>query len=110
MKKVTKRRAVSKAVVVRHEPDFRQITSLINAARHRAFQAVNTELIDLYWRVGEYISRKLDSAAWGESVVDDLARYIKKQHPELKGFAGRIFFGCGNFLKPTGTTQKSRHC
>ena len=99
MKKVTKRRAVSKAVVVRHEPAFRQITSLINAARHRAFQAVNTELIDLYWRVGEYISRQLDSAAWGESVIDELARYIKRQHPELKGFARPNLFRMRQFFE-----------
>ena len=100
MKKLIKRRAVSKAVVVvRHEPDFRQITALINAARHRAFQAVNTELIDLYWRVGEYISRKLDSVAWGESVVDELARYIKRQHPELKGFARPNLFRMRQFYE-----------
>ena len=99
MKKLIKRRAVSQAVVVRHGPAFRQITSLINAARHRAFQAVNTELIDLYWRVGEYISRQLDSAAWGESVIDELARYIKRQHPELKGFARPNLFRMRQFFE-----------
>ena len=99
MKKLTKRRAVSQAVVVRHGPDFRPVTALINAARHRAFQAVNTELIELYWRVGKYISRKLDSAVWGESVVDDLARYIKRQHPELKGFARPNLFRMRQFFE-----------
>ena len=46
---------------------------MIQAARGRALAAVNTELIDLYWRVGEYISRKLETAAWGEGVVEALA-------------------------------------
>src|SRR5437016_628818 len=41
-----------------HERAFREVLTLIEQARQRAFQAVNTELIDLYWRVGEYISRK----------------------------------------------------
>ncbi len=40
----------------------------------------------MYWRVGEYISRKLESAAWGEGVVEQLADHITKRRPELKGF------------------------
>ena len=99
MKKLIKRRAVSKAVAVRPAPDFRPIIDLITAARHRAFQAVNTELIDLYWRVGEHISRKLESAAWGESVVEELARHIKRQHPELKGFARPNLFRMRQFFE-----------
>jgi DUF1016 N-terminal domain len=63
------------------EASFVEVVDLIRSARQRAFQAVNTELIDLYWRVGEYISRKLEAAAWGEGVVDQLAEYIARQHP-----------------------------
>lgn len=99
MKKFIRRRTSAKAVTVRHAPAFREIIGLITAARRRAFQAVNTELIDLYWRVGEYLSRKLDSAAWGESVVDELARYIKKMHPELKGFARPNLFRMRQFFE-----------
>jgi hypothetical protein len=40
------------------------------ASRERAFQAVNTELIDLYWQVGATISRKIKAAEWGDGVVD----------------------------------------
>ena len=57
-----------------------EVVSLIQQARQRAFHAVNTELIDLYWQVGEYISRKLETTAWGEGVVDQLARYIARKH------------------------------
>src|SRR6266702_440032 len=69
-----------------HEAAFAEVLRLIEAARQRAYQAVNAELIQLYWQVGEYISRKLESAAWGEGVVDQLAAYIAGEHPELKGF------------------------
>jgi hypothetical protein len=54
---------------VTEEAGFAEIVGLIAAARQRAFQAVNTSLIDLYWQVGEYISRKIESAEWGDSVV-----------------------------------------
>src|SRR5665213_1504411 len=33
----------------RHQRAFREVLALIEQARQRAFQAVNTELIDLYW-------------------------------------------------------------
>ena len=86
-------------IVAGHEPAFREIIGLIAAARRRAFQAVNTELIDLYWRVGQYISRKLDSTAWGEGVVDELARYIARQQHGVKGFTRRNLFRMRQFYE-----------
>lgn len=67
-------------------PDFREILDLITSARQRAYQAVNTALIDLYWQVGEHLSRKLATAEWGEGVVPQLARHIAITHPGLRGF------------------------
>ena len=80
-------------------PHFVKCWSLIERARERAYQAVNTELIDLYWQVGEYISRKLETAAWGEGVVDELARYLKTRHPEIKGFARPNLFRMRRFYE-----------
>lgn len=95
--KIAKRKAVTGAAG--HEPAFREIIGLIAAARRRAFKAVNTELIELYWHVGQFISRKLESAAWGEGVVDELARYIKRHHPEFKGFARPNLFRMRQFYE-----------
>lgn len=67
-------------------PDFREILDLIASARQRAYQAVNTALIDLYWQVGEHLSRKIASAEWGAGVVDQLARHIAVTHPGIRGF------------------------
>jgi hypothetical protein len=38
------------------EAGVAEIVGLIAGARQRAFQAVNTTLIDLYWQVGQLIS------------------------------------------------------
>lgn len=98
--KSARRRPAARAVAVRgHAPAFREIIELIQSARRRAFQAVNTELIELYWQVGEYISRKLATAVWGESVVEELARYIGLRHPELKGFARPNLFRMRQFYE-----------
>ena len=37
---------------------FEEVLSLIDAAKTRAVAAVNTTLIDLYWKIGEHISRQ----------------------------------------------------
>lgn len=66
--------------------EFDEVIRLIDAARTRAVAAVNTRLIELYWSIGEYISRKIESAAWGEGVVDQLAAHIARTHPSLRGF------------------------
>jgi hypothetical protein len=44
---------------------FNEVLALIHGARQQAIQAVNTRLIELYWQVGGYISRKLELAEWG---------------------------------------------
>jgi len=65
---------------------FGEILDLIAAARQRAYQAVNTALIDLYWQVGEHISRKIASAEWGDGVVEELAGRIAATYHGLRGF------------------------
>jgi hypothetical protein len=47
------------------EATFAEISKLISASRDRALLSVNTVLIDLYWKVGEHISRKIAAAEWG---------------------------------------------
>ena len=59
---------------------------LIRQSQQRACRAVNAELVDLYWRVGEYISRKLRSAEWGDGVVAQLAQCIQFHYPNVRGF------------------------
>ncbi|HEX3532530.1 MAG TPA: PDDEXK nuclease domain-containing protein [Thermoanaerobaculia bacterium] len=72
---------------------------MIQAARGQAVAAVNTTLVDLYWRIGGYISSKLVTAAWGEGVVDELARYIERRYPSLRGFTRRNLFRMRQFFE-----------
>ena len=40
------------------QTQFSAIVQLIQQARTSAFKAVNTELINLYWNIGEYIAQQ----------------------------------------------------
>ena len=81
------------------QPDFAEISALITAARLRAVQAVNTSLIDLYWQVGQTISRKIEQAQWGDGVVAQLAEHLARTQPGLRGFTSRNLFRMRQFYE-----------
>lgn len=85
------------AVTSATENAFGEVLGLIESARKRAYQAVNTGLIELYWQVGAYISGKLEAAEWGDGVVDQLAQYLAKSQPGLKGFTRSNLFRMRQF-------------
>ena len=68
------------------QKQFTEIISLIKQVRNNTLMTVNTELINLYWNVGEYISKKIANASWGDGTIDELAEVILNEHPDLKGF------------------------
>ncbi len=69
------------------ENAFLEVLALIESARERAFHAVNTELIDLYWNVGGFISQKIAADGWGKSTVSELADFIRAHRPSIAGFS-----------------------
>ena len=88
------------------ETSFAEVVSLIEQARQRAYQAVNSELVGLYWRIGEYISAKLDAAVWGEGVVDSLAQHLARTMPGQRGFTRRNLFRMRQFFEAYSTADK----
>lgn len=57
---------------------FSDIVELIKQSRSNAIRAVNAELINLNWKIGEYVSKKISNSEWGDSVVTELAKHIQK--------------------------------
>ncbi|MCM8914628.1 PDDEXK nuclease domain-containing protein [Pseudomonas inefficax] len=78
---------------------FEEVLALIQGARQRVAQAVNTQLIDLYWQVGAYIGRKLERAEWGDSVVSQLAAHLAQTQPGLRGFTRPNLFRMRQFYE-----------
>ncbi|MDF2399200.1 DUF1016 family protein [Pseudomonas sp. 3MA1] len=78
---------------------FGEVAQMITAARQRAVRAVNTELVELYWQVGAYISRKIQAAEWGDGVVQQLADYLARQQPGLRGFTRANLFRMRQFYE-----------
>jgi predicted nuclease of restriction endonuclease-like (RecB) superfamily len=89
--------APNSEMAISEEPAFSQIVQLIQSSRQQAFETVNAVLIDLYWRVGEIVSRKLESTEWGMGVVPQLANYISRRHPGVRGFTKSNLFRMRQF-------------
>ena len=78
---------------------FTDIVNLIKQARYNAIKAVNAELINLYWNVGEYICKRIESSEWGQSVVKELAVHIQRNEPEIKGFSDKNLWRMKQFYE-----------
>lgn len=78
---------------------FTDIIQLIKQSRTNAIKAVNAELINLYWNIGEHISKKIEQSEWGDSVVTELANYIQTQEPEIKGFSDKNIWRMKQFYE-----------
>ena len=65
------------------------IKTRIQAAQARAVLAVNAELIRLYWEIGRMLDARQAIEGWGAAVIPRLARDLRNELPEVKGFSAR---------------------
>ena len=95
-----------KSIDRKFEKQFEEVYNLIKKARNSALINVNSELINLYWNVGKYISQKVATAEWGTSVVNNLADYLKAKQPDLKGFSRRGLYRMKQFYETYKDAEK----
>lgn len=68
---------------------LKEIKNRIQQAQTRAMLAVNAELVQLYWDIGRIIAARQQQEGWGAAVIPRLARELKNELPEEKGFSER---------------------
>ena len=88
------------------EGRFEEVLILIDQARQQSIRLVNTRLIELYWQVGAFISRKLEQAEWGDAVVVQLADHLALVQPGLRGFTSRNLFRMRQFYETYRNDEK----
>lgn len=69
------------------ENQFGEILELIKSTRSRVLKSINTDLIDLNWNIGRFISENCNQKEWGEATVERLSRFISEKEPDIKGFS-----------------------
>lgn len=81
------------------ERQFEQINVIIEQHRNAAITQVNTEALLTNWEVGQYISTQLKSSRWGDKVVSELADYLKRKNPKLRGYSKRNLYNMVKFYE-----------
>jgi predicted nuclease of restriction endonuclease-like (RecB) superfamily len=66
-----------------------EIKAQVRQRQFQALRAANTELLQLYWWLGENISRRQAELGWGKSVVENLARDLRVEFPGRNGFSAQ---------------------
>ena len=66
-----------------------ELKAQIHEAQQRAAQAVNLELVLLYWEIGNAILIRQNKQGWGAKVVDRLAHDLRTSFPDMQGFSVR---------------------
>ena len=83
---------------------FDDVVALIRAARTQAAAAVNTTLIDLYWRIGEHLSGRIAAGDWGDGTVAKLSTHIQKHQPGVAGFSVKNLWRMRQFYETYSAT------
>ncbi|MBF0377348.1 MAG: DUF1016 family protein [Desulfamplus sp.] len=65
------------------------IKNRIRSAQTRAILSANSELIRLYWEIGQMIDSRQKKEGWGAGVITRLAHDLHNELPEEKGFSER---------------------
>lgn len=66
--------------------NFDDILAIVSNARLRAAQAVNAELINMYWEIGSYISQRVKNMGWGTQCSSRFFRFFAKTRSLLQRF------------------------
>jgi len=66
-----------------------ELKDAIRTARLKAGLAVNWELVLLYWRIGKEILERQSAQGWGAKVIDQLARDLRAEFPDMRGLSPR---------------------
>ena len=72
------------------------IKNEINNAQYRAAASVNSELIMLYYNIGCIIN---ENKSWGNKFIENLAKDIKLEYPNSKGYSVRNLKYMSKFAK-----------
>lgn len=66
-----------------------EIKNKIRNSQYEAMKEVNKTLINLYWGIGQEIYNQQQEKGWGKSIVEVLAKKLKKEFPDVQGFSAR---------------------
>jgi len=75
--------------VSRYADLLNTVKARIRQAQIKASLSANAEMILMYWDIGRMIHERQQERGWGAGIIPRLAKDIRKEMPEVKGFSER---------------------
>ena len=94
------------ANIINYSSDFDNIIAIIEKSKMRAIKAVNREMIEMYWQIGQYLSEKTENDGWGKNTVQDFADYLKRTYPSASGFSAQNLWRMKQFYETYRDNEK----
>lgn len=76
-----------------------RLINIIDESRQNALKKVNEELINMYWKVGEYLHLESTKASFGDAYINLISDEIQKTFPGIKGFNRRGLYRMKQFYE-----------
>lgn len=86
--------------IIGFENNYNEISILIETAKNNAIKSINSELVMLYWKIGEYVNNRIlinDNAELDEMTVGKLSEKLTLQYG--KGFSRSNLLRMVQFIK-----------
>jgi predicted nuclease of restriction endonuclease-like (RecB) superfamily len=83
-----------------------EVKQRIRSAQYEALKAVNREMINLYWDIGQMIVIKQQNDNWGKSVVEQLAKDLQTEFPGISGFSAANLWRMRLFYESYANNEK----
>lgn len=77
---------------------LKQLKDKIRTAQLKAALSVNSQLIHLYWELGEMIYEKQEKEKWGSKIIDKIASDLKRELPDSSGFSRSNLYNIRKFF------------
>ncbi len=78
---------------------LQSIKDRLQKARIKTAYLVNTELLQVYWEIGNIINKQELENGWGSKTVEKLAKDLKVEVPDMKGLSARNLRYMRDFAK-----------
>jgi predicted nuclease of restriction endonuclease-like (RecB) superfamily len=76
---------------------IQEIKQRIQTTQTQAVLAVNSEMLNLYWYIGQKIVTLQQAQKWGSAVVEQIASDLQDENPGIQGFSRSNLFAMRQF-------------
>ena len=95
------------------ENDYKQwlidLKARIRQSQIKAAVKINTELLCLYWDLGQDIVVRQMETAWGSKFFEQLSKDLRKEFPNMQGFSSTNLKYCKRFYQFYSQDNSIRH-